>query len=99
VTGGFESRDAHLADLQLKTVFDCCVRERGFGLRSHVDAGAGSRCQLAVAGNEIGMKMSFEDVANGNVVLLCGLQVNLYITLRIDYNSLSFGRQHVGRVG
>jgi hypothetical protein len=92
VTGGFESRDAHLADLQLEAVFDCYVRECGLGLRSHVDAGAGSRSQFSVAGNEIGVQVSLEDVANGDAVLLRGLQVDFNVTLRIDYYRLSFGR-------
>jgi hypothetical protein len=45
-----------------------------------------------VAGNEIGVQVSFEDVANGNLVLLRGLQVNFYVTLRIDYYRFAFGR-------
>jgi hypothetical protein len=61
-------------------------------LRSHVDAGAGSRSQFSVAGNEIGVQVSLEDVANGDAVLLRGLQVDFNVTLRIDYYRLSFGR-------
>jgi hypothetical protein len=52
-----------------------------------------------VSGNEVGMQVSFEDVANGKVVFLSGFYVDLYIALRIDYYRLAFGRQHVGCVG
>ena len=92
----FESCDAHLPNLQMETVLDRHVREGRLGLRSDVDAGAGSCRQLSVSGDEVGMQVSFEDVANGNTIRLRGLQVNLHVTLRIDHNRFALGGQHVG---
>src|SRR5580658_9228945 len=44
------------------------------------------------------MQVSFEDVANGSLIGLCGLQVDLHVALRVDDNGLALGRQHVGSV-
>ena len=55
--------------------------------------------QLFVAGDEIGVQVGLEDVADADAVLLGRLQVNLDITLRIDDDGLAFRCQQVGGVG
>ena len=52
-----------------------------------------------MAGNEVGMQVSFEDVANRNVIRLGSIKINLYVPLRVDQNGLALGRKHVGCVG
>ena len=94
----FESGDADFSNLQLETVFDGYVRESCTGLRSNVDARAGSRRQFSVSGNKVSMQMSLEDVANGNLILLGGLQINFDVTLRIDHDGLTLRGEHVGCV-
>src|SRR6266481_3371219 len=95
---GFQSLDADLADLQLETILHVRMRERRTRLCSDVDARAGSRGQLLVAGNEVGMEVSLKDVANGNVIRFRSLQINLDVPLRIDHHGLAVGSQHVGRM-
>ena len=44
------------------------------------------------------MQVSFEDVANSNLIRVRRLEVNLHVTLRIDHNGLALRCQHVGRM-
>src|SRR5580692_9852904 len=75
MAGGFKSCDAHFSNLHMETVLDSNVREGRLGLRSDVNASAGSRRQLSVSGDKVGMQVSFEDVANGDMILLSGFEV------------------------
>jgi hypothetical protein len=45
--------------------------------------------------NEVSMEVSLENVPDGNPIRLGSLQINLYITLRIDDNGLAIRRQQV----
>ena len=48
-----------------------------------------------MSGNEIGVQVSLEDVANRDLILLRSLQIDLHIALRVDHNRLALRRQHV----
>src|SRR5258706_11611448 len=96
--GCFQSRNSHFADSQLETVLYGDVRKSSSCLRSDVNEGAGSRGQLLMPGNEVGVKVSLEDMANGNMIRLGSLKINFDVTLRIDDHSLTLGRHHVGRM-
>ena len=74
------------------------MRESRAGLCADIDARAGSRGELSVSGNEIGVQVSFKDVADGELIRLGSCQVNLHVALRVDHNGLAFGRQHVRSV-
>ena len=75
------------------------MREPGCGAGAQVDVGAGAGGQLAVAGDEVGMQMGFDDVLDLEVVLAGGVEVDFDVALGIDDGGDAFGTQHVGGVG
>ena len=52
-----------------------------------------------MAGNEVGMQVSLEDVVNRDLICFRSFQINLHVALRIDDHGFAVGGQHVGRVG
>ena len=51
-----------------------------------------------MSGDEVGVQVSFEDVADFQILLFGGFQINVDIALRIDNCGLAFGADHVGGV-
>ena len=78
-----------VADLQLEAVMQRDVLELRARGRADVDLRAGSLRQLPVAGDEVGMQVRLEDVADREAVLLRGFEVDLDIALRIDDHRLA----------
>ena len=99
MAGSFEEAQAALAEGDLVAIVDGDVREPGCGAGAHVDLGAGAGGQLAVAGDEVGMQMGFDDVLDLEVVLAGGVEVDFDVALGIDDGGDAFGTQHVGGVG
>ena len=62
---------------------------------AYVDGCTGAGRQLVVSGDEIGVQMRLEDMADLEILLLRCLQINLNITLRIDDDGFAFRSQHV----
>src|ERR1022692_3635464 len=99
MTRSFDPVDAYFTDPQLETLFHRDMGKRCPSLIADVDGGAGSRCQLFVAGDKIGMQVGLEDVPDADVLLLRRFQVDFDITLRIDYDRFAVRCEHVGGVG
>ena len=99
VAGSFEDANGGLAKFQFETVGDGDVREGGSGLRAHVDGRAGTGGEFTVAGDEVGVEMAFENVADGHAVIGGGFQIEFDVTLRIDDDGFAFGSEHVGSMG
>jgi hypothetical protein len=67
-------------------------------LRAHVDGCTRADGQLFMAGDEVGVQMSLEDVADGEALVRSGLQIQLDIALGIDHYGFAFRSQQVGSV-
>jgi hypothetical protein len=57
-------------------------------LRARADRRAGLGCNLAIAGNKIGVQVGIEDMRQRKTALMGGMQVPVYVAKRIDQNPL-----------
>ncbi len=64
-----------------------------------IDGCAGAGGQFLMAGNEVGVQMSFEDVANLQILFLRGFEIDLNIALRIDDDRFALGPEQVRGMG
>src|SRR5215467_3593919 len=95
MSGGLEHANGSPSKFQLITIGNRHVRKPGPSLRSHINLRAGARGKFLMTGNEVGMQVSFKDVAYRNTVLGGCLQIQVDISLRIDNYGLVIRRQHV----
>ncbi len=75
------------------------MRELGLGLRSDINFRASARRQFFVSGNKVGVQMGFEYVADLEILLLGGLQINFHVALRIDDRRFALRSDHVRSMG
>ena len=98
MTGSFQHADAESAHGQLKAVSHGHVGKLCASAGSDVDFRTGSSGELLVSGDKIGVKVSLEDVPNGDALCVRGIQVEVNVTLGIDHHPLALRRQQVGGV-
>jgi hypothetical protein len=51
-----------------------------------------------VAGDEVGMQVSFKDVPDAEILIGGGFQVEINVALGINDNGLAFGAEQIGSV-
>ena len=69
------------------------------GVGAEVDAGAGALGELVVAGDKVGVEVGLDDVLDLQIVLLCELDIQVNVALRIDHGGDALGGDEVGGVG
>src|SRR5579862_8994514 len=74
------------------------MRKLRAGLRSEVDPRARARRQFGMAGDEVGMQVSFNDVRDAQALLGRLFQVDFDVTLRIDDGGFAFRPDHIRSV-
>jgi hypothetical protein len=70
-----------------------------FGGSGCVNPGTGFFCQIHVAGDEIGMKMGFQDMSNGNSKLASLIDIYIHVSSGVDNRASFFTGKYVGTVG
>ncbi len=93
-----EAQDA-VAEAQFVAIVHRDMRERGAGLGAQINVRAGERCQLLVAGNEIGVQVSFNHVGDAEAVFDGVFDVDADVALRIHHGGDAVRTDHVGSMG
>src|SRR5215813_8982804 len=94
----FESTNLHRSHVHLGTISKWGMWKSCVGCGADIDGRAGASCEFLVSGNEVGVEVSFENVADPKALLFRRLQIDIDITLRVDDRSFAVGADHVGRV-
>jgi hypothetical protein len=70
-----------------------------FGGSGCVNPGTGFFCQIHVAGDEIGMKMGFQDMSNCDSKLASLVDIDIHVSSGVDNRAGFFTGQNVRTVG
>src|SRR6516162_2870553 len=95
VAGGGQHFEVQPASAQRETVAHGNVGKGCPCGAREIYVGSRAPGQLAMSGDEVGMQMGLEDVADLQSMLLRSVEVDLHVTLRVDDDSLAFRRQQV----
>src|SRR5204863_5665905 len=95
VTGCFEESEFQPAKVDHVSILDATVREGGAGQMRNQNRGAGTLRQFAMAAHEISVKVSLDDVANGEAETLRFIDVDIDVSSRIDDRRFPFGPDQV----
>src|SRR3954452_24609580 len=95
MTGSGKKIKSTLTEQKRVPVLHPGMREASAGTITKIDVGSRPLGQFMVPGNEVGMKMSFNDVLDLQSLLRGCVQVYLNIALRIDYCCNCFGTNEV----
>ena len=99
VPGSVEEVEPGIAELEGVAVLDWGVGEGRVRVLAEVDAGAGALGELVVAGDKVGVEVGLDDVLDLQIVLLCELDIQVNVALRIDHGGDALGGDEVGGVG
>ncbi len=101
VAGGFEDLEAEAGEVEGVAVFHGDEFVLGLGLGAEADVGAAAVAEFEMAGEEVGVEVSEEDVADLYAELVGVVDVLLDVALRIDDDggAAGFVGDEVGRVG
>src|ERR1700722_19308763 len=84
VSRGLENAERKPSNLQMESVVHRDMWKSRAGLRSDINLRAAARGQFAMTGDEIGVQVGLEDVADGNVLGFRSLKIDFDVTLRVD---------------
>jgi hypothetical protein len=95
VARSFEHLDLSVAETQFEAVVEGHVREGCSGLSAEIDFCPSSGREFLVSRDEIGVQVSFKNMADDEPMLLGSLQVKVHVALRIDYDRLALRPEQV----
>ncbi len=98
MAGRGQGADAHGTNFHFVAIAERGVREGGFGFGSYIYGCAGAGGKFFVPGDEVRVQVRFEDVADFEILLFGGLEINIDVALRVDDRCLALGADHVGGV-
>ena len=90
MAGGLQNLEAHFPNLEFEPIVNTDVRERGICASADIDSCTRPRGQLFVAGNEIGVHMGLENVADFQATGGGSVKVNVHVPLRVNHDCLTF---------
>src|SRR5262249_10970170 len=99
VSRSLQEPEAAVAELNLVSVLDRDVRKLSTGSRAKIDLRSGAVGEFAMSRNEVGMKVSLDDVFDLPLPVGCCLEIDVHVTLRIDDGCNAVRRNHVRSVG
>src|SRR5208282_2153978 len=91
----FQHLKNHVPEMQLEAILHIDVGEPGPGTGSDINLCPGSRGELFMSGNKIGMQMGLKDMTDIHSVFAGSLQINIHVPLRIDDDSVALRREHI----